>query len=123
MTYYMTAYRPSDYGRWEECKATTLAGAKREASKEYADTWRDSELQIATGDAVTEERIVVASKPITGARWEDHQPKRGAPTKPADERADSHMHIRVTREQKAGWVKQAQREGKKLSVWVVERLG
>ena len=50
------------------------------------------------------------------------KPKLGAPAKPADERADSHLQIRVTREQKAGWVKAAQREGKKLSVWVVERL-
>ena len=116
----MTAYRPSDYGRWEECKATTLAGAKREASKPYADTWRDSELQIATGDAVTEERIVVASKPITGARWEDHQPKRGAPQSPPKS-GPTHMHIRVTREQKAGWVKAGTARGKKLSVWVVER--
>jgi hypothetical protein len=47
---------------------------------------------------------------------------RGAPPKPADQRADSHLHIRVTAKQKAGWVKQAQKDGKKLSEWVVARL-
>lgn len=49
-------------------------------------------------------------------------PRRGAPEKPAPERADSHLHIRVTAHKKAGWVKQAQREGKKLSEWVISRL-
>ena len=64
--------RQSNNARWRKARGV----------KKYADTWRDSELQIATGDAVTEERIVVASKPITGARWEDRQPKRGAPQSP-----------------------------------------
>lgn len=39
-----------------------------------------------------------------------------------DEPKGSHLHIRVTREQKARWVKQAQARGKKLSAWVCERL-
>jgi hypothetical protein len=50
------------------------------------------------------------------------KPCRGAPPKPADQRADSHLHIRVTAKQKAGWVKKAQKDGKKLSEWVVARL-
>jgi len=41
-------------------------------------------------------------------------------SKPADERADSHLHIRVKRADKARWVKAA--DGRKLSAWVVESL-
>lgn len=51
--------------------------------------------------------------------------KRGRPpgtTKPADERAESQLQIRVRREDKARWVKQAQREGMKLSEWVIAKL-
>ena len=121
MTYYMTAYRPSDYGRWEECKATTLAGAKREASKAYADTWRDSEHRLLAGDAVTEERIVVASKPITGARWEDHQPKRGAPQSPPTSGL-THTCTSASLVSKSRMGKTGTARGQKLSVWVVERL-
>jgi predicted HicB family RNase H-like nuclease len=51
------------------------------------------------------------------------KPRRGQPPKPADERADVYLHIRVRREDKARWVNQAQSEGKKLADWVRERLG
>ena len=44
-------------------------------------------------------------------------------SKPADERATSFLHIRVLRADKAHWVRQAQAESKKLSVWVIEKLG
>lgn len=40
-----------------------------------------------------------------------------------DEAATSFLHIRCTAKQKAGWVKDAQRQGKKLSEWVIDRLG
>lgn len=40
-----------------------------------------------------------------------------------DESAKSFLHIRCTAKQKAGWVKSAQRQGKKLSEWVIDRLG
>lgn len=39
------------------------------------------------------------------------------------ESKDTKLFIRVTRRQKAWWVKQAQREGKTLSEWVISKLG
>lgn len=36
--------------------------------------------------------------------------------------AESHLHIRVTTEDKARWVKTAQHNGMKLSEWVVKNL-
>jgi hypothetical protein len=39
-----------------------------------------------------------------------------------DEPKCSYLHIRVTREQKARWVKQAQARCMKLSAWVCARL-
>lgn len=39
--------------------------------------------------------------------------------KPADERADSYIHIRCTAREKAAWVKSA---GGKLSPWVIDAL-
>lgn len=47
---------------------------------------------------------------------------RGRPHKPATERADSQLQIRLPRERKAAYVKAAQRKGMKLSAWVVEAL-
>lgn len=46
----------------------------------------------------------------------------GQPPKADEDRASSHLHIRVTARQKAGWVKRAQVEGKKLSEWVADKL-
>lgn len=40
-----------------------------------------------------------------------------------DEPKGSFLHIRVTRQQKAKWVKQAQARGMKLRAWVCEKLG
>ena len=39
-----------------------------------------------------------------------------------DEPKGSFLHIRVTRAQKARWVKQAQAQGMKLRVWVLKKL-
>lgn len=39
-----------------------------------------------------------------------------------DEPKGSYLHIRVTQEQKARWVKKAQARGMKLSAWVCDRL-
>lgn len=39
-----------------------------------------------------------------------------------DEPKSSFLHIRVTHQQKAEWVKQAQARGMKLSEWVLEKL-
>lgn len=44
-------------------------------------------------------------------------------SKPPGEAATSFLHIRCTAKQKAGWVMDAQRHGKKLSEWVIDRLG
>ncbi|HET9374178.1 MAG TPA: hypothetical protein VFO40_04360 [Chthoniobacterales bacterium] len=52
----------------------------------------------------------------------------GAPTdnknaaKDPDEKAESFLHIRARRADKARWVRAAQRAGKKLSDWVTELL-
>jgi len=50
------------------------------------------------------------------------KPKRGAPAKPASERASSWLQVRVATRRKAAWVKAAQSEGKKLSEWAGEKL-
>lgn len=39
-----------------------------------------------------------------------------------DEPKGSYLHIKVTRQQKAKWVKQAQARGMKLRAWVLEKL-
>ena len=36
--------------------------------------------------------------------------------------ADSQIQMRVTREEKAAWVKQAQSQGLKLSAWIRKKL-
>jgi len=48
--------------------------------------------------------------------------RKGRPHKPASERAESHLHIRVNARDKAAWVKQAQRDGVTLAQWVIARL-
>lgn len=40
----------------------------------------------------------------------------------SDEPADSFLHIRIARDKKASYMRQAQSEGKKLSEWVQEKL-
>ena len=49
--------------------------------------------------------------------------RTGRPEKPANERAESHLHIRVNARDKAAWVKAAQREGVTLAQWVIKKLG
>jgi predicted HicB family RNase H-like nuclease len=48
--------------------------------------------------------------------------KRGRPPLPFGEGASSHLHMRVTREQKARYVRAAVAEKKKLSEWVTQNL-
>ena len=51
------------------------------------------------------------------------EPSRpGRPPKSGGESASSHLHMRVTREQKAAYVRAAVAEKKKLSEWVTENL-
>lgn len=48
--------------------------------------------------------------------------KRGRPPLPAGEGAASHLHLRVSRDQKAAYVRAAVKEKKKLSEWVTGNL-
>lgn len=69
-TYYMTSKRNNETGYWEQCKATTLDAAKREATREYGAGYLDAVLMIAVGDNVTEERRVIATRPNTAnGKW------------------------------------------------------
>ena len=49
-------------------------------------------------------------------------PKLGRPPLPVGEGASSQLHVRVTRQQKAAYVRAAVAENKKLSEWVTEKL-
>jgi uncharacterized protein (DUF1778 family) len=48
--------------------------------------------------------------------------KRGRPPLPTGEGAVSHLHLRVSRDQKAAYVRAAVAEKKKLSEWVTQNL-
>lgn len=39
-----------------------------------------------------------------------------------DEKLDAHLHIRVSKKDKAQWQAKAQAEGMKLQPWVIEQL-
>jgi L-alanine-DL-glutamate epimerase-like enolase superfamily enzyme len=70
--YYMTSHNPNEISFWWPCTATTLSAAKAEARREYGGGFRAAELQIATGDGVTEQRRVIATRRnVPGARWQD----------------------------------------------------
>jgi len=47
----------------------------------------------------------------------------GQPPKPPGEGADSHLHIRVKRKDKARWVKEAQSRGMTLAALVHQKMG
>ena len=68
MTYYMTDTL-SDLAIWEKCKATTLIGAKREATAKYGGGFAHV-LVIAEGDDVTSPRREIVRKlNAVGAKW------------------------------------------------------
>lgn len=48
--------------------------------------------------------------------------RTGRPSKPADQRAESFLHIRCRQRDKAMWVKQAQKEGTTIAKWVIATL-
>ena len=48
--------------------------------------------------------------------------KRGRPPLPTGEGAASHLHLRVSRDQKAAYVRAAVKQEKKLSEWVTSQL-
>lgn len=72
-TYYMTIKSNSTDAYWEKCKATTLLGAKREATNEYYGGFNDSEVMISTGDNMTAQRHVMSTKRAEQKRWCDDE--------------------------------------------------
>jgi len=73
-TYYMTSKRNSEVGYWEKCKATTLTGAKREATTAYSSGYLDAIIAIAEGDGITEPRREISSKLNSAhAKWANHE--------------------------------------------------
>jgi len=70
MKYYMVSTRNNQHSYWERCKATTLTGAKREATREYGEGFVDSILMVATAQSDDELRQVLATKSnAPGSRW------------------------------------------------------
>lgn len=49
------------------------------------------------------------------------KPRRGQPPKPADQRADAQIQLRVTRARKAAYVSAANDAGLTLAAWVFEQ--
>lgn len=47
------------------------------------------------------------------------KPRRGQPPKPADQRADAQIQLRVTRQRKGSYVSAAQEGGDTLSAWII----
>ena len=69
MQYYITSKRTSEVGYWDKAKATTLIGAKLEATRIYGKGFRDAVLMVGVGYNVTEERIVIASRLRISHNW------------------------------------------------------
>ncbi len=70
MEYYITSKRTSEIGYWDKSTATTLAGAKLEATRTLGKGYRDATLCIGIGDNLTAERQVIASRKITDKAWQ-----------------------------------------------------
>lgn len=49
------------------------------------------------------------------------KPRRGQPPKPADQRADAQIQLRVTRNRKAAYVSAANDAGQTLAAWVFDQ--
>ena len=70
--YYMTSTRNSEISYWRKCKATTLIGAKREATAEYGAGYLDAVLVIAEGDdddVIGPEREIASKSNAAGSKW------------------------------------------------------
>lgn len=68
-TYYMSIKDSTRY--WEPCKSATLAGAKREATRALSGRCAGNELlAISTGDNITEQRFIVATRRVNADRWD-----------------------------------------------------
>ena len=71
--YLMTIKINTQVGYWEVCKSSTLAGAKREATKYYAQAIKGSTILIAEReeyeDGVTQDFIVASKQNYSNARW------------------------------------------------------
>jgi hypothetical protein len=53
---------------------------------------------------------------------ENHKNSGNKNAQTGEEPANAHIHMRVTAKEKSAWVKNAQKEGKKLSQWIRDRL-
>ena len=72
MKYYMTVYDQAQGGLWDACKATSLHGAKVEATRKLADeVYRDRELRIGIDEYAIDNGPVrvVASRRDTWRAW------------------------------------------------------
>jgi hypothetical protein len=69
MTYYITCKRSREISKWVKAEARTLLGAKQEASRLYADDYQGSTIQVATGDGINEQRVVVACRQLAHGNW------------------------------------------------------
>ncbi len=65
--YYMVADNSNSRSYWQRCKAKTLLGAKREATKELGQGYIDDVLLIAEGST----KYIVARKKNTAPRWQN----------------------------------------------------
>ena len=69
--FYMTRYRVNEDARWEACRATTLRGAKAEATRLYGHGYNDEIIRISAGDDVTERRQILCERSQTCRNWHD----------------------------------------------------
>lgn len=60
--------------------------------------------------------------PIRAGSVSMNSARRGQPPKPPEDVKSSHIHIKLTARQKAGYVKQAQDKGLKLSAWAIRKM-
>jgi len=69
MKYCMTVTHSSTIGEWEPCKASTLAGAKREATARFGDGYVGHTIEVAQCGLQSERPYIEAVKTIGFDRW------------------------------------------------------
>ncbi len=71
MKYCMTVTHSSTIGEWEPCKASTLAGAKREATTRFGDGYIGHTIEVAVCGLQSGRLYVEAVKTIGNGKWSD----------------------------------------------------
>jgi hypothetical protein len=77
MTYYTTRKHAGEINHWEKANSKTLAGAKRECTKIWANGFQDSTLMVAESEADSIDSLsdyalnIVAMKTRDDNRWEN----------------------------------------------------